>query len=67
MPRKTSSAGKLQAAAQTLKAVRVELDLATHSKLRIEAARRDQSMASLVRNLIEVHLTPQASTRKQAK
>jgi hypothetical protein len=57
MPRKISPAGRPTDAAGTeLKAVRVELPPKTHNQLRIEAAKQDQSMASLVRTMIEEYL-----------
>jgi hypothetical protein len=57
MPRKTSATGKPTNAAGTeLRAVRVELDPKTHNQLRVEAAKQDRSMASMVRMLIEEHL-----------
>jgi hypothetical protein len=54
MPRKTTKGGKLvNAAGIELKAVRLELSPETHKKLRIEAARRDLSMAALARQFVE--------------
>jgi plasmid stability protein len=54
MPRKLSPKGKpIDAAGTELKAVRVELPPPLHKQLRIEAARRDQSMAAMVRWMIE--------------
>lgn len=58
MPRKVSPSGKPTDADGTeLKAVRVELTPPVHKQLRIEAAKQDRSMAALVRELIEDHLT----------
>lgn len=39
-----------------LKAVRLELPLEVHRALRVEAAKQDQSMAALVRGLVEEFL-----------
>jgi hypothetical protein len=53
MPRKKSPEGKpTTPAGVELKAVRVELEPDRHNQLRIEAAKNDESMASLVRRLI---------------
>lgn len=58
MPRKRSESGKPTDAQGTeLKAVRVELTPALHKQLRIEAAKHDRSMASMVRVLIEDYLS----------
>jgi plasmid stability protein len=58
MPRKMSSAGKpVDSEGSELKAVRVELTPALHKQLRIEAAKHDRSMASMVRTLIEDYLS----------
>jgi len=57
MPRKLSPAGKPTDVEGTeLKAVRVELTPDVHKRLRVEAARQDRSMASLVRVLVEDYL-----------
>ena len=39
-----------------MKSVRVELTPDVHKLLRIEAAKRDQSMAAVVRGLVEDHV-----------
>ena len=53
MPRKRSPEGKPTDAGGTeLRAVRCELTPQEHNELRIEAAKRDQSMAALVKTLI---------------
>jgi predicted HicB family RNase H-like nuclease len=57
MPRKQSKEGKrVDASGTVLKAVRLELDPATHKALRIEAAHQDKSMAALVKGLVEEYL-----------
>jgi hypothetical protein len=48
---------------EVLKAVRLDIPLSMHRELRIEAAKRDMSMAALVRGLVEEYL----SRRKGAK
>ncbi len=54
MPRKKTEKGKpMNAQGVELRAVRVEVDTATHKILRVEAAKRDMSMAALVRTLVE--------------
>jgi hypothetical protein len=58
MPRKQSPDGKPTDAEGTeLRAVRCELTPSEHNELRVEAAKRDQSMASLVRTLIQEFLS----------
>jgi hypothetical protein len=48
-------------AAEEVKAVRLDLSIAMHRELRIEAAKRDMSMASLVRGLVEEYLSKRRS------
>jgi hypothetical protein len=65
MPRKTSKGGKpVDAVGTELKAVRLELPLEDHKRLRIEAAKEGVSMASLVRRLVEDFLSKRKSTTK---
>jgi hypothetical protein len=52
------------AAGEELRAVRVELTPAEHQELRIDAAKRDQSMAALVRTLIQEHLAKTRAGKK---
>ena len=60
MPRKKTEKGKpMDAQGAELKAVRVDLELATHKALRIEAAKREMSMAALARQLIEEFVAKQ--------
>jgi len=62
MPRKKSPTGKPTDAAGTeLRAVRVELTPAIHKHLRLEAAKQDRSMASLVRVIVEDYLSKRKS------
>lgn len=57
MPHKSSKEGKpVNAVGSELKAVRLELPLEDHKKLRVEAAKQGTSMASLVRRLVEEFL-----------
>ncbi|MDG3006625.1 hypothetical protein [Paludisphaera mucosa] len=64
MPRKKSPEGKpVNATGTELKAVRLELPAETHKQLRIEAAKRDMSMAALVRGLVEDHLRSKSTRR----
>ena len=57
MPRKQSTEGKrVDASGTVLKAVRLELDPATHKALRVEAANQERSMAALVKGLVEDYL-----------
>ena len=54
MPYKKTEKGKpMNAQGVELKAVRLDLDATTHRILRVEAAKRDMSMAALVRSLVE--------------
>ena len=46
----------MDASGTILKAVRLELDPATHKALRVEAAHQDKSMAALVKGLVEEYL-----------
>jgi len=58
MPRRTSPTGRPADVEGTeLRPVRVELTPTIHKELRLEAARQDRSMASLVRVLIEKYLS----------
>jgi predicted HicB family RNase H-like nuclease len=58
MPRNKSPEGKpVDAAGTELRAVRVELTPTIHKRLRLEAAKQDRSMASLVRVLVEDYLS----------
>jgi hypothetical protein len=60
MPHKKSQKGRLMnAQGVELRAVRLELDAATHKVLRVEAAKRDMSMAALVRSLVEEFVAKQ--------
>jgi hypothetical protein len=45
------------ASEEVLKAVRLDIPLSMHRELRIEAAKRDMSMAALVRGLVEEFLS----------
>jgi hypothetical protein len=57
MPRKRSKDGKIvNATGQELKPVRLELPAGIHKELRFEAARRETSMASAAREIIEEFL-----------
>jgi hypothetical protein len=65
MPRKKTEKGKpMDAQGVELRAVRLELDASTHRVLRIEAAKRDMSMAALVRSLVEEFVTKQKPASK---
>lgn len=57
MPRKKVKGKPVTATGTELKSVRLELTPETHKELRVEAAKRDQSMAALVRNLVEDFLS----------
>lgn len=57
MPRKKTEGKPVNASGTELKAVRLELSTETHKELRIEAAKQDMSMASLVRGLVEDYLS----------
>jgi len=58
MPRRLSpDGGPIDAAGTAVKAVRVEISPAIHKQLRLEAAKQDRSMASLVRRMIEEYLS----------
>jgi hypothetical protein len=46
------------------KAVRLDLPIAMHRELRLEAARREQSMAALVRGLVEEFLARRKAANK---
>lgn len=48
---------------EAIKAVRLELPSDAHKKLRVAAAQRDQSMAALVRGLVEEFLAKEASEK----
>ncbi len=57
MPRKTSKGGKpVDAVGTELKTVRLELTVADHKRLRVEAAKEGVSMAALARRLVEEFL-----------
>jgi hypothetical protein len=57
MPYKRSAKGKqVNAQGTELKAIRLDLDATTHRLLRIEAAKREMSMAGLVRALVEEYV-----------
>jgi hypothetical protein len=65
MPRKRSRGGKpVDASGAVLKAVRLELDPATHKALRIEAAHQDKSMAALVKGLVVEYLAKRKASGK---
>lgn len=58
MPRNKSPAGKpVNSEGDELKAVRLELTVADHRKLRVAAAKEGVSMASFARRLVESALT----------
>ena len=64
MPRRKTEKGKpMDAQGVELRAVRLELDAATHKVLRIEAAKRDMSMAALVRKLVEEFVAKQKGAK----
>jgi hypothetical protein len=64
MPRKKSKGGKpVNAAGTELKAVRLELPVEDHKRLRIEAAKEGVSMASLVRCIVEGYLAKRKPTK----
>jgi hypothetical protein len=54
MPRK-KEARTMLAAEATTRAVRLDLGPELHNQLRVEEAKQDKSMASLVRELIEAY------------
>jgi hypothetical protein len=61
MPRKQSGKGKpVNAAGEELKAVRLELPLETHRRLRMQAAKEEMSMAALCKRLVDEYLKAQA-------
>jgi len=63
--RKSTVAGEAgDAAGVELRAVRVELKPAIHKQLRLEAAKQDRSMASLVRVVIEDYLSKRKPERR---
>jgi hypothetical protein len=65
MPRKPSAKGKLMnAAGEELKAVRLELPIATHRQLRMQAAKEETSMAALVKRLVDQYLKTKAKGDK---
>jgi hypothetical protein len=49
-----------------LKAVRLELTPEIHKQLRIEAAKQDMSMASLVRGLVEDYLAKRKAKGRES-
>ena len=66
MPRKKSTEGKpVNVVGTELKAVRLELTPEIHKELRIEAARRDMSMAALVRGLVEDFLSRRSEAQEK--
>ncbi len=65
MARKSTVAGEVDdAGGAELRAVRVELKPAIHKQLRLEAAKQDRSMASLVRVVIEDYLSKRKPERR---
>jgi hypothetical protein len=68
MPRKRTKDGKfVNATGQELKPVRLELPIDTHRSLRFEAARRETSMASAAREIIEEYLAKVDAKPKSSK
>jgi hypothetical protein len=56
MPRKKAGGKPVDASGVELRAVRLELPVEAHKALRIEAAKRELSMAQMVRKLVEEFL-----------
>jgi plasmid stability protein len=54
--KKTTEKPDMQALEEKLRAVRLELPEDTHKLLRLEAAKRDVSLAALARELVEQSL-----------
>lgn len=62
--KKTGEKEPMQATETAVKAVRLELDLDTHKKLRIRAATMDMSMAEYVRGLVKDDLDAKSKSGK---
>jgi plasmid stability protein len=68
MPRKRSDEGKpMNASGEILKTVRLELPADIHKELRVEAAQREMSMASLARVFVEEGLAKAKKPKSDSK
>jgi hypothetical protein len=64
MGRKKKGSDDVNATAQELRAVRLELPPETHKQLRLEAAKQDTSLAALARIAVEEYLARRKANGK---